>query len=101
MWENGVGKREMGIFPNNVKINEKAQTANFSDLTKQCQELDAIAQVICPKAFFMVLQKIQMAADRTILKPAAFPQLISKLMPIAPTGETFGSVDLDLWYSEK
>ena len=31
----------MGIFPNNVKINEKAQTANFSDLTKQCQELNA------------------------------------------------------------
>ena len=31
----------MGIFPNNVKINEKAQTANFSDLTRQRQELCA------------------------------------------------------------
>ena len=27
----------MGIFPNNVKINEKAQTANFSDLTKHAR----------------------------------------------------------------
>ena len=82
----------MGIFPNNVKINEKAQTANFSDLTKQCQELDAIAQVICPKAFFMVLQKIQMAADQTILKPAAFPTAHFKAYAHCPNWR-------DFWFS--
>ena len=49
-WSNGVKISEMGIFwcisiTNNVesckKLNEKAQTANFSDLTRHRQELCA------------------------------------------------------------
>ena len=45
-----IGKREIDLFDVYLsqtkwnptkKINEKAQTANFSDLTRQCQELGA------------------------------------------------------------